>query len=783
MLSERIKHIGISPTMKIAAKAIAMRAQGIDVVDFSVGEPDFPTPQFIKEAGKQAIDQNITKYTMNSGTVELRKAIAENLYKEYGLSYEINQILVTNGAKQAIFNSIMAIISDGDEVIIPAPYWVSYPEMVRLAGGRPVIVETHEENGFRLTAEQLKQAISASTRAFILCNPSNPTGAAYGIEELQELAKVLEEEEIFIIADEIYSKLVYDNFRFNSFATLSPKLKERTILVNGFSKAFSMTGWRIGYLAGPKEIVDAANKIQSHSTSNANSISQYAALQALKGPSYEINRMVAEFQKRRNYVLQQLSSIPDISVNEPEGTFYVFPNISAYFGKEHKGHYIRNSYGLAYYLLREANVVVVPGAAFGSDKHIRISYSTSMEQIEKGMKRIAQALRQLKTPKQVKFVQLNNYKTKIQKAVPVETDLNLEQRAALVAEAEAHLKFDQYFEWNANINGLIIQLRTNQSHLNDFWMENWYPAQLESDLEPHGVIYAVDGVVGREAHAFYHADSATGILFNSDYYASLRSLALSMVSDLGERKFDLHTVRGFSGDFQGRGFALIGPKGTKKTPVFYQLLQREGLAWHSNDLLFVRFGGGFAAADVAERKFYLPTQHAEYWPSFASLFEKCKCENVVTDRVDCENQQCEMIEQCAMDRGLPYCFTASKKSAAMLDPYWLGGMERHVKRIDLQMLILLTADPLAEPVKKLEAEQALTILSQGASSGPSLEAQAKNQPFYNPHLIVKDELRLKQHQERYLKLLQMVNVFQINTAGQTAAQIAERILYILGSES
>ena len=778
MLSNRIKTIGISPTMKIAAKAIALRAQGVDVVDFSVGEPDFPTPEFIKEAGKQAIDQNLTKYTVNAGTIELRQAIADFLRHDFGLEYAPDQILVTNGAKQAIFNTIMALISEGDEVIIPAPYWVSYPEMVRLAGGRPVIIETHEENGFRLTAEQLKKAISANTRALIICNPSNPTGAAYGEEDLKALAQIIEQEDIFVIADEIYSKLVYDNFRFISFAAISNKLKERTLVINGFSKSFSMTGWRIGFLAGPKEIVDAANKIQSHSTSNANSISQYAALQALKGPRYEINRMVAEFQRRRNYVLQRLQSIPHISVNEPEGAFYVFPNVSAYFGKEHNGHFIRNSYGLAYYLLREAKVVVVPGAAFGSDKHIRISYSTSMEQIEKGMRRISEALRKLKTPKKVKYIQLNNYKTRIRKNVPIESEINPEQRSALIAEAEAHLKFNQYFEWNANINGLIIQLRTNNAHLYDFWLENWYPAQLESDLEPHGVIYAVEGIVGREPHAFYHAPSSTGIIFNSDHYGSLRSLALTMVTDLGERLFGMHSVRAFSGDFRGRGFALLGPKGTQKTLLFYQLLQDEQVALHSNELLFVRFGGDFAAADVAERKFYLPTQHAQYLPELEALFEKCKCENVVTNRAECENNDCIHAEECLMDRGASYCFTASKQSTAMLDPYWIGGMERHVKRIDLQVLFLLTADPLAEPVKELDAEQALTILSQGVAVGASVQSPSAV-PFYNPYLLANDEQRVEQHQKRYLKLLQLVDIFQLNTANQSVTQLSETIKNLL----
>ncbi len=779
MLSERMKKIGISPTMKIAAKAIAMRAEGIDVVDFSVGEPDFPTPDFIKQAAKKAIDQNITKYTINAGTIELRKAIAERLRKDHNLEYDPSQIVVSNGAKQAIFNVIMALISEGDEVIIPSPYWVSYPEMVRLAGGSPVIVETHEENGFRITPEELKQSISANTRALILCNPSNPTGAAYSREALGELAAVLEDEEVFVIADEIYEKLVYDNFRFTSFASISPKIKARTVVINGFSKAFSMTGWRIGYLAGPKEIADAANKIQSHSTSNANSISQYAALEALTGPSYEINRMVAEFQKRRNYVIQKLKSIPDIFCHEPEGAFYVFPNVSAYFGKEANGHYIRNSYGLAYYLLKEANVVVVPGAAFGSDKHIRISYSTSMEQLEKGLNRISEALSRLKTPSKIKYVRLNNYQSRVKKPVPVESDLNFERREALIAEAEAHLKYDRYFEWNANINGMIIQLRTNQGHLYDFWVENWYPAQLESDLEPHGIIYAVDGVVGREPYAFYHPESTTAVLFNSDYYASLRTLALGMVSDLGERLFDMHAVRGFSADYKGVGFVLIGPKGTRKTPLFYRLLEDENIAVHSNDLLFVRYGGGFAAADSPERKFYLPTQHGEYFEPLNPLFDRCKCENVVEDRTECTNDKCSLIESCIMDRGYPYCFAASKKSAAMLDPYWIGGMQKHVKRIDIQFVFLLTNDPLAEPLRELYPEDAVQTLALGAAPGSAPEDRVKNQPFYNPHILAQTDVKTETQKERFRRLLSIAKCYRLNTARESVFELSERIKQIL----
>ncbi len=779
MLSERIKKVGISPTMKIAAKAIAMKAQGIDVVDFSVGEPDFPTPEYIKQAAKKAIDENHTKYTINAGTLELRRAICDYLQKTHNLSYDPGQIIVTNGAKQAIFNIILALIGEEDEVIIPAPYWVSYPEMVRLAGGNPVIIDAREENGFKITPQQLKQAISANTRALILCNPSNPTGAAYSEEELLALAEVLKDEDVYVIADEIYEKLIYDNFRLTSFAAVHPRMQEKTIVVNGFSKAYSMTGWRIGYMAGPRDIVEAANKIQSHSTSNANSISQYAALRALTGPAYEINRMVAEFQKRRNYVLQRLKSIPGISCQEPQGAFYVFPNIASYFGKEYNGNYIRNSYGLAYYLLREANVVLVPGAAFGSDKHIRISYATSMEQLEKGMDRIAEALRKLKTPAKVKYVRLNNYHTNVRKTVPVEATLNAERREALIAEAEAHLKYDQYFEWNANINGLVIQLRTNQPHLYDFWLENWYPAQLESDLEPHGVIYAVDGVVGREPYAFYHAPTSTALLFNSDYYASLRSLALGMVADLGQRLFDTHAVRGFSGDLNGVGFVLMGPKGTQKTPVFYQLLQDANLALHSNDLLFVRYGGGYAVADNAERKLYVPTRHAEYYEPLKALFERSKCENVVEDRAACEYDKCPLIDSCIMDRGFPYCFLASKISAAMLDPYWIGGMRKHVKRIDVQVLFLLTADPLAPPVKELAAEDALQILSTGSAAGAALQPQGQQPPFYNPHLLNKDDQALRKQSEQFARLLEMARCYQINTAQASPRGVSEKILEIL----
>ncbi len=782
MISERIKSIGISPTMKIAAKAIALRSEGHDVVDFSVGEPDFPTPQFIKDAGKRAIDSGYTKYTINAGTKELREAIAKKLKEDNNLDYDISEILVSNGAKHSIFNVIFAMINEGDEVIIPAPYWVSYPEMVRLSQGKPVILEAEEDNGFKLKPEQLKNAISASTKALILCNPSNPTGAAYSKSDLEALAEVIESEDIFVIADEIYEKLIFDDFKFHSFASLSEKIRERTIVVNGVSKAYAMTGWRLGYAAGPKDIIAAANKIQSHSTSNASAIAQYASVEALNGPQYEINRMVAEFQKRRNYIVHKLQSISGMACHLPEGAFYAFPNITAFFGKEHNGTYIRNSYGLAYYLLREAKVVVVPGAAFGADNHIRFSYATSMEQIEKGMARIEEALAKLKTPARVKYVKLNNTRTRMKEMAPVDASVNTDRRDALVAEAEAQLKYDQYFEWNANINGMVVQLRTNNGHLYDFWVENWYPAQLEADLEPHGIIYAVDGAVGRQPYAFYNSDTKTGILFNTDFYGSLYSMAIGLVTDVGERLFDLHSIRGMSADYQGLGFALIGPKGTKKSDIFYRLLQDEMVALHANDILFTRYGGGYAAADNPCRKLYMPTNTIVYNNDFARLFDRSKCENVVSKKEDCKNQDCEFIEECLLDRGYPYCYAASKKSAAMLDPYWIGGMNKHVKRIDIRTVFILKNDPIGAVLTKLDGEDAIQMMASGIATGAVEPGISKIAPFYNPHLLPDSPQRIELQKRSFRKLFKVAKCYQLNTGAGSIDEMINQIKQALQKE-
>ena len=382
--------------MRVSTEAKRMKAEGINVIDFSVGEPDFPTPDNIKEAGKTGIDNNFTKYTASAGIVELRKAIAQKLKTDNNLDYDINEIIVTSGAKQSAFNALFAIVNKGEEVIIPAPYWVSYPDMVSMSDGNSVFIETEEKNGFRITPKQLEKAITSKTKALILCNPSNPTGSAYSKKELEALAEVCLKHNFYIISDEIYEKLIYDNFEFVSFASLSPEIKKRTLLVNGLSKSYSMTGWRIGYTAGPKDVISAMNKIQSHSTSHAASVSQVAAVEALTGAQSTVSEMRTEYKKRRDYLYDQLISIDGISCYKPEGAFFLFPNVSAYFGKSNDKMKINNSFDLAMYLLNEAKIAVVPGEGFGAEGYLRISYATSIENIKEACRRFKEALQHLK---------------------------------------------------------------------------------------------------------------------------------------------------------------------------------------------------------------------------------------------------------------------------------------------------------------------------------------------------------------------------------------------------
>lgn len=395
-IAERINKITESPTMKVAAKAKQMKSEGADVIDLSVGEPDFPTPKHIKDAGIKAINENKTIYTINSGTVEIRKAIAAKLKKDNNLEYGINEIIVSNGAKQSVYNTVLTICDKDDEVIIPAPYWVSYPEMVNMAEGKNVYINTKLENNFKITPAELEAAVTDKTVALILCNPSNPTGSAYTKKELEALAEVVLRHNFYVIADEIYEKLVYNNFKFVSFASLSEEIKKRTIVINGVSKSYSMTGWRIGYTAGPADVINGINKIQSHSTSNACSISQYATVEALTADQSEVEKMRVEFEKRRDFFHKELSAIEGIKCNKPEGAFYLFPDVSGLIGKSFGTEKINNSYDFAMFILNEAKIAAVPGSAFGAENCIRFSYATSMNNLVEAVKRIKEVVAKLK---------------------------------------------------------------------------------------------------------------------------------------------------------------------------------------------------------------------------------------------------------------------------------------------------------------------------------------------------------------------------------------------------
>jgi aspartate aminotransferase len=394
-LAARVAKIKPSETLAITAKANTLRAEGRDVIGFGAGEPDFDTPANIKAAAIRAIDAGFTKYTPVGGTDELKDAIIAKLKRDNALDYNRSQVVVSCGAKHTLYNLAQALLDDGDEVIIPAPYWVSYPDIVVLAGGTPVIVDTREEDGFKMKPEQLQAAITSHTKAVVINSPSNPTGAAYSPNELKALAAVLLDKEIIVICDDIYEKIIYADFPFANMATVEPRIKDRTIVVNGVSKAYAMTGWRIGYAAGPEQIIAAIGKIQSQNTSNPASISQKATVEALNGDQDIVGKMVVEFRKRRDVIVKLLNEVDGIKCLSPEGAFYVFPNVSNIYGRSFQGKKITNSTELIDYLLDEANVATVPGAAFGSDDHIRLSYATSLKNIEEGVKRIKSAISKL----------------------------------------------------------------------------------------------------------------------------------------------------------------------------------------------------------------------------------------------------------------------------------------------------------------------------------------------------------------------------------------------------
>jgi aspartate aminotransferase len=394
-LADRVGRVKPSPTLAVDAKAKAMKAEGIDVVGFGAGEPDFETPDFIKEAAIQAIKDGYTRYMPVPGTPELKDAIIQKLKKDNGISYEQSEIVVSTGAKHSLYNIAQSLFGPGDEVIIPAPYWVSYPDQVLLNDAKPVIVDTKQEEGFLLTPDALRAAITPKTNALILNSPSNPTGMGYSRDQLKAIADIAVEKGIYVVSDEIYEKVVYDGFKHVSIASLGDDIKALTLTVNGLSKSHAMTGWRMGYAAGPKDVISAMSKVQSQSTSNMCSIVMKASVTALTGPQDFIGDMVAEFDKRRLYILDRLSKIEGVTCPKPVGAFYVFPNVSAYYGKSFKGKKISGSTDLCGYLLDEAKVAAVSGDAFGADDNIRLSYATSMDVIVKGMDRIDEALSNL----------------------------------------------------------------------------------------------------------------------------------------------------------------------------------------------------------------------------------------------------------------------------------------------------------------------------------------------------------------------------------------------------
>lgn len=394
-LSNRLQRLAPSATLAMSQKSSEMKAQGIDVINLSVGEPDFNTPDHIKEAAKKAIDENFSRYSPVPGYADLRQAIVEKLKRENQLDYTVNEICVSNGAKQSVCNTVMALVNPGEEVVIPAPYWVSYPQMALLAGGVPVFVQAGFEQDFKMTAEQLEAAITPKTRLLILCSPSNPTGSVYSKEELKALAEViLRHDDLYVLADEIYEHINYTG-RHESIAQF-PGMKERTIVVNGVSKAYAMTGWRIGYIAAPEWIVKGCNKLQGQYTSGPCSVSQKAAEFAYKESQSCVEEMRQAFERRRNLIVDLARQIPGLEVNVPQGAFYLFPKCSSFYGKKAGDRTINNSTDLAMYLLEVGHVATVGGDAFGDPECFRMSYATSDDNIREAMRRIAEALDKLK---------------------------------------------------------------------------------------------------------------------------------------------------------------------------------------------------------------------------------------------------------------------------------------------------------------------------------------------------------------------------------------------------
>lgn len=394
--AQRVQQVQPSQTMAITALVDQLRREGKDVIDLGAGEPDFDTPEVIKDAGIQAIQEGYTKYTPASGSLELKEAICEKIKTDSGLEYTPAEILVTCGAKHAVMNALFALCQKGDDVIIPAPYWTSYPEQARVVDANPVILVSAEENDFKIRPEQLEGALTSNTKMLILNSPSNPTGSVYTESDLFSIVEILEKYDFYILYDEIYEKIIYDGLKHVNLASFST-LRDRVIVVNGVSKSFAMTGWRIGYMAADASIIKAASKIQSHLTSNPCSISQRASIAALRADSKTVTDMVNAFDQRRKYLIEQLTEIPQIKCTLPKGAFYMFPNVSGYFGCKYEGKGIENSMDFCSFLLKEAGLAFVPGEAFGSCDHVRISYATSLENLKETVSRLSSVLEKLRS--------------------------------------------------------------------------------------------------------------------------------------------------------------------------------------------------------------------------------------------------------------------------------------------------------------------------------------------------------------------------------------------------
>ena len=395
MISKRIQHMIPSATLEQSAKIAALKKQGVQIIGFNVGEPDFNTPINIVKKVEEAYRLGITQYTPAAGMLELREEICRKFREAYGVDYTPQEVIVSAGAKQSLTNAIMTIVDPGDEVVVLTPCWVSYLEMIKLAEGIPVLVPLEENEGFGLDVEKIRKNITTKTKAIIINSPNNPTGAVYSKQELEQLGQMAIEHDFYIISDEIYELLVYEEAQNICVASLSPAIREKTITINGMSKAYAMTGWRIGYALGPAPIIKGMTDYQGNTTTSPNTPAQYASMEALANSRESVEMMRAEFDRRRKYIIERINAMEHLSCSAPKGAFYVMPNVSHYFGSHHKGGVINNSQDLANYLLEEANIAVVTGAAFEAPDHIRISYSNSMENIEKGMNRLEEALSKL----------------------------------------------------------------------------------------------------------------------------------------------------------------------------------------------------------------------------------------------------------------------------------------------------------------------------------------------------------------------------------------------------